>query len=85
MNTQILPFIDENGCLNISKIRELPLDEQMNVMTYMTQKQTEEYWSRFPINESQSTPITISGRYKMKERGVDAFDFLEKMRKKYGY
>lgn len=84
MNTQILPFISEDSSLNISKIRELPLEEQMNVMTYMTQKQTDEYWSTVPVCKSWDGSV-ITGRYKMSERGADAFEFLEKMRKKYGY
>lgn len=53
-------------------------------MTYMTQKQTEEYWSTVPVCKSWDGPV-ITGRYKMSERGVDALEFLEKMRKKYGY
>lgn len=84
MNTQILPFINEDSSLNISKIRELPLEEQMNVMTYMTQKQTDEYWSTVPVCKSWDGPV-ITGRYNMSERGVDALEFLEKMRKKYEY
>lgn len=85
MNTKILDFLNGDGSLNVSKIRKLPLEEKLKVMTYMTQNQTEEYWSTIPINESQSIPIIISGKYNMEEDGVDALEFLEKMRKKYDF
>lgn len=84
MNTEILPFINEDGSLNIPKIRELPLEEKLKVMIYTTQKQTDEYWPTVPVCKSWNGPL-IAGKYNMEEDGVDAFEFLEKMRKKYGY
>lgn len=84
MNIIISGFLNGDGSLKISKIRKLPLEEKLKVMTYMTQKQTEEYWSTVPVCKSWEGPV-VSGRYNMEEDGVDALEFLEKMRKKYGY
>lgn len=85
MKTDYLKYINEDGSLDMEKIRHLPIDEKMKVMGQMTQEQIDEYWSKIPICESQDVSIKITGRYKMKDRGVDAVEFLEKMRKKYGY
>lgn len=85
MRTDCLKYIKEDGSLDMEKIRHLPIDEKMKVMGKMTQEQIDEYWSKIPINESQNVSIKITGRYKMKDRGVDAFEVLEKIRKKYGY
>lgn len=81
--TDYLKYIKEDGRLNVEKIRHLPIDEKMKVMGKMTQEQIDEYWSKIPINESQNVSIKITGRYKMKDRGVDAFEVLEKIRKAY--
>lgn len=78
-----IEYLYEDGSLNVEKIRHLPIDEKMKVMGKMTQEQIDEYWSKIPINESQNVSIKITGRYKMKDRGVDAFEVLEKIRKAY--
>lgn len=78
-------YLNEDGSLDIEKIRHLPIDEKMKVMGKMTQEQVDEYWSKIPICESQNVSIKITGRYKMKDRGVDAVEFLKMQRKKYGF
>lgn len=84
MRNDYLKYLNEDGSLDIETIINLPLDEKIKVLPYMTPKQKEEYYSRLPVCKSWDGPV-ITGRYKMSERGVDAFEFLKKMRKKYGY
>lgn len=83
MRTDYLKYIKEDGRLNVEKIRHLPIDEKMKVMGQMTQEQIDEYWSKIPIYESKNVSIKITGKYKMRNRGVGAFEVLEKIRKAY--
>lgn len=83
MRIDWMKYIKEDGSLDMEKIRHLPIDEKMKVMGKMTQEQIDEYWSKIPICESQDVSIKITGRYKMKDRGVDAFEVLWKIRKAY--
>lgn len=78
-----MALLKEDGNLDVERIRKLPLEEKIQEIGCLTQKQYKEYWSKIPINESQNTPIKISGVYNMNERGVDALEFINKMRQKY--
>ena len=55
----------------------------MNEMGTLTREQVEEYLSKIPINESK-TPMKAIVVESIEKYGVDAEDFLNNMREKYG-
>lgn len=79
-----MALLKEDGSLDIERINKLPLEEYMEEMGTLTQEQVKEYISKQPVNESKEPMQAIVVNYPMSEDGVDAEDFLNKQRKKYG-
>ena len=76
-----MDYLKEDGSLDIEKIRELPLEEKMKVIHALTKEQKKEYWSKVPF--VGGPPKVIKVDYPMEQDGVDAYEFLEKMKRKY--
>jgi hypothetical protein len=80
-----MALLKENSCLDIEYINNLPLNEWAKVIQNLTKKQFNEYFSNQPINENKECPRYILINYSMEEeKGVDALQFLNKMKNKYG-
>lgn len=76
-----MAFLKEDGRLDIERINKLPIKEHMKAIGSLTREQFEQYISTIPINESKDSPRAI--RVDVVD-GVDASEFMNKMRKKYG-
>lgn len=80
-----MALLKEDGSLDIEYINNLPLNEWAKVIQKLTKKQFNEYFSNQPINENKEYPRYILINYSMEEeKGVDALQFLNKMKNKYG-
>lgn len=79
-----MQYLKEDGSLDIEKIRNLPIEEKIKVLPTLTQEQKEEYWAKRPINEGKMGTQPVYVDYPMEQDGVDALDFLNKIRIKYG-
>lgn len=77
-------FLKEDGSLDIERINALPLEEYMDMMGNLTQEQTREYLTKLPISESEEPMKAVVVNYPIEEDGVDAEDFLNNLREKYG-
>ena len=78
-----MALLKENGSLDIERINSMQFEEYMNEMGTLTREQVEEYLSKIPINESK-TPMKAIVVESIEKYGVDAEDFLNNMREKYG-
>lgn len=78
-----MALLKENGSLDIERINSMQFEEYMNEMGTLTREQVEEYLSKITINESK-TPMKAIVVESIEKYGVDAEDFLNNMREKYG-
>ena len=78
-----MALLKEDGSLDIERINSMQFEEYMNEMGTLTREQVEEYLSKIPINESK-TPMKAVVVESIEKYGVDAEDFLNNMREKYG-
>ena len=78
-----MALLKEDGSLDIERINSIQFEEYMNEMGTLTREQVEEYLSKIPINESK-TPMKAIVVESIEKYGVDAEDFLNNMREKYG-
>ena len=74
-----MAIFKEDGSLNIEWINKLPMEEHLNVVSSLTQKQLKEYCSKQPMNEATHILSVCYVDKPMEEWGVDAMDFLNKM------
>ena len=79
-----MALLKEDGSLDIERINKLPLEEYMHEMGTLTQEQVNEYVSKLPINESCEPMQAVSVNYSIDNDGVDALEFINIMREKYG-
>ena len=84
-----MALLKEDGSLDVEWINSLPLEERIKEFGRLTRKQVDEYWSKIPINESQGPTRAVMVDYTFEDeikRGtaVDAVDYINKMREKYG-
>lgn len=84
-----MALLKEVGSLNIEWLDSLPLEEHLKVFGRLTREQVNEYWSKIPLNESKGPTRPVMVDYTLEDeiaRGtaVDAVDFLNKQREKYG-
>lgn len=75
-----MALLKEDGSLNVEWINKLPLEEHLNTVASLTPKQRKEYCSKQPINESKSSRQVCYVDKPMEEWGVDALEFLNKMK-----
>ena len=81
--------LKEDGSLDVKRIRKLPLDSRVNIVSKLNDKQLVEYMKYTSLNESVKRPVrAVIVDYTMEEdiargNGVEAFGFLEEMRIKY--
>ena len=73
-------FLKEDGSLDIERINKLPLEEHFKVVESFTEKQFKEYLSKKTINESANYLHPTYVDKSMGEWGVDALEFIKKMR-----
>ena len=78
-----MALLKEDGSFDIERINSMQFEEYMNEMGTLTREQVEEYLSKIPINESK-TPMKAIVVESIEKYGVDAEDFLNNMREKYG-
>ena len=76
-----MALLKEDGSLDIERINKLPLEEHMKEVGSFTREQFKQYVSAIPLNEGKSYPRAIMVD---SPHGVDAEDFMNKMREKYG-
>ena len=76
-----MALLKEDGSLDIERINKLPLEEHMNEIGSFTREQFRQYVSTIPLNEGKSYPHFISVDV---PHGVDAEEFMNKMKEKYG-
>lgn len=79
-----MAFLKEDGSLDIEYYNSLPLEEWMDEFASLTDEQVDECISKLPANESKEPVRVIVVDYPMEEDGVDAKEFLNNQRKKYG-
>jgi len=78
-----MALLKEDGSLDIEWINKLPIDEFTKVYGKLTREQIDEYWSKQPIKESTGPTRVVKVNYPMERDGVDAIEFINKMREKY--
>lgn len=83
-----MALLKEDGSLDIEKINKLPLEEYMKAIGSLTQEQYQDYLSKIPITESNEPVKPVIVDYTLEEDKkmhgtVDAFEFLDEMRRKY--
>lgn len=76
-----MALLKEDGGLDIERINKLPREERMREIGSFTREQFQEYLSTIPLNEGFTRTRAIRVN---KPSGVDAQEFMDKMRKKYG-
>lgn len=76
-----MALLKEDGSLDIERINKLPLEEHMKEVGSFTREQFKQYVSTIPLNEGKSYPRAIMVD---SPHGVDAEEFMNKMREKYG-
>ena len=75
-----MEYLKEDGSLDIAYINNLPVEEHCKVVESLTEKQFKEYLSKKPIDESGNAPRSTYTDKPMEEWGVDALEFLNKLR-----
>ena len=76
-----MALLKEDGSLDIERINKLPLEEHMKEIGSFTREQFKQYVSTIPLNEGKSYPRAVMVDT---PHGVDAKEFMNKMREKYG-
>ena len=79
-----MALLKEDGSLDIERINKLPFEEHMKEVGSFTREQFKQYISTIPLNEGRVSQQAIQVNYSMLEDGVDAEEFMNKMREKYG-
>ena len=72
--------LTEDGSLDVAYINNLPVEERSKVVGSLTRRQMQEYLSKSPIADANDSPRSIRVNKPMEEWGVDALEFLNKMR-----
>ena len=80
-----MALLNEDGSLNVEWIRNLPIEEFVNVYSKLTTEQEDEYWSKIPSDEPMDMEKASQIDDYIDNKGVDAMEFLTDIRKKYGY
>lgn len=78
-----MAYLKEDGSLDVERINKLPIDEFVKEYRNFNTKQLDEYWMRTQLNESQGPTRAIEIDSYIANNGVDAIEFLNKMRQKY--
>ena len=58
-----------------------PLEERFKMVSSLTKKQFQEYLSKQSINESKNSPRSIRVDKPMEQWGVDAMEYLNKLKR----
>jgi hypothetical protein len=61
----IMEFLKEDGCLDVERIRKLPLEEKCRVIGRFTREQVEEYFSQMPVCHGPIKSVKVN--YKMED------------------
>ncbi len=77
-----MALLKEDGSLDIEWLDSLPLEEHIKVFCKLTREQVDEYWSKAPQLDGPTKVVIVD--YPMESDGVDAVEFLNKQREKYG-
>ena len=75
-----MSLLKEDGSLDVEKINRLSLEERFDAIGSLTKKQLQEYLSKQPINESKNYPRSIRVDKPMEQWGVDAMEYLNKIK-----
>ena len=75
-----MALLKEDGGLDVEWINNLPLEEHCKAVASLTRKQLKEYLSKQPINEAENAPRSTYTNKPMEEWGVDAMEFLKKLK-----
>ena len=75
-----MEYLKEDGSLDVERINKLPLEEHCKAVESLTEKQFKEYLSKKTIDVSGNAPRSTYTDKPMEEWGVDALEFLNKMR-----
>lgn len=84
----IMVFLKGDGSLDITRIKRLNPIDRIEMISEMTEKQLELYFSTFRINECETRslkPISVDFGFDDPRSGVDAFEFLDKMKEEFSY
>ena len=73
-------FLKEDGCLDIERINNLPIEEYWDMMGELTETQIMEYNSKLPLNESNEPMKVLIATKPIEQYGVDADVVLENLR-----
>lgn len=79
-------FLKEDGSLDIERINSLPVNEYMDTLGSLTGGQLDEYLAKLPKDESSEpmSAIKVDFEFDDERSGVDADEYLEEKKKKYG-
>ena len=81
--------LNEEGSLDVKTLSKLPLGSRVEIVSKLNETQFIRYMSYTSLNEDVKRPVrAVIVDYTMEDdiargNGVEAFGFLEKMRKKY--
>lgn len=78
-----MALLKEDGSLDVDWIRNLPFEEHVKVIGRLNPKQVEEYCSKSTINETYTSIHAVKIDKPIEELGLDAMEFINKMREKY--
>ena len=76
-----MEYLKEDGSLDVAYINNLSVEERSKVVGSLTRRQMKEYLSKSPIADANAAPRSIRVNKPMEEWGVDALEFLNKLRK----
>lgn len=79
-----MALLKDDGSLDIEWLNKLPIEEFTKVFGRLTREQVNEYCSKLSPEESKGPTRAVMVDYPMETDGVDAVDFLNKLREKYG-
>ena len=79
-------YLKEDGSLDIKRINSLPVNEYMDTLGSLTGGQLDEYLAKLPKDESPEpmSAIKVDFGFDDERSGVDADEYLEEKKKKYG-
>ena len=77
-----MALLKEDGSLDVERINKLPLEEWLKEVGGLMQEQFNEFNSKTPLNESKEPIRSVLVDYPMEEDGVDAKDFINKLRER---
>ena len=75
---------DKFSTSNIRRIDNLPIDEYNTVIENMTEDEREEYFSKSSLCGEPMHPIVVDSIEDELEGCIEASEFLDQMKKKYG-